>query len=108
MFADRIAALDTQLFDHIESQTSEDDRKSLLAVHSSVAARTDPFSYLEIGSHLGGTLQVVIADPRCTRVVSIDPRPPWQPDDRPELNGWEYPDKQHQADAEAPTGRAGC
>jgi Methyltransferase domain len=92
VFADRVVALDGELFAHIESQTSEDDRKSLLAVHSAVAARTDPFSYLEIGSHLGGTLQAVIADPRCTRVVSIDPRPQWQPDDRPEQSRFEYHD----------------
>jgi hypothetical protein len=92
VFADRVAALDTQLFDYVESQTSLDDRKSLLAVHNGVATRTDSFSYLEIGSHLGGSLQVVIADPRCARVVSIDPRPTWQPDDRPGIPTWEYPD----------------
>src|SRR5579872_6802697 len=93
MIEDRIRALDVQLFAHVESQTTEEDRKSLLAIHSAVATRTDPFSYLEIGSHLGGTLQVVVSDPRCVRIVSIDPRPQWQPDDRPELGGgWEYPD----------------
>ena len=82
MFADRVAALDLELFAHIESQTTDSDRKSLLAVHSGVADRTEPFSYLEIGSYLGGTLQVVIADPRCARVVSIDSRPLTPPDDR--------------------------
>ena len=92
MFADRVAALDTRLFAHIASETSDGDRRSLLAVHSGVAARTDPFSYLEIGSHLGGTLQVVIADQRCAGVVSIDPRPPGQPDDRPDQSWFEYSD----------------
>src|SRR5439155_2441442 len=92
MFADRVAALDTQLFAAVETETSESDRKSLLAVHNAVAAHNDLFSYLEIGSHLGGTLQVVIADPRCARVVSIDPRPRWVPDDRPGLPQFEYPD----------------
>jgi hypothetical protein len=82
MIADRIAALDTSLFAHVESQTSDNDRKSLLAVHDAVATRTGEFTYLEIGSHLGGTLQTVLADPRCTRVISVDPRPQWQPDDR--------------------------
>jgi Methyltransferase domain len=92
MIADRVAALDSQLFAHVESQTYDGDRKSLLAVHNAVAARTDGFSYLEVGSHLGGTLQAVIADPRCARVVSIDSRPQWQPDDRPGFTHFEYPD----------------
>jgi hypothetical protein len=92
VFADRVAALDTQLFSHVESETGEADRRSLLAVHSAIATRSDRFSYLEIGSHLGGTLQVVIVDPRCTQVVSIDPRPQWQPDDRPGHSRFEYRD----------------
>ncbi len=90
MISDRIAALDTDLFKRIESQTSTDDKKALLAIHDAVAKHTTSFRYLEIGSHLGGSLQAVIADPRCTSVISIDPRPEWQPDDRPELEGWEY------------------
>lgn len=88
--AERINNLDTGLLDYIESQTSIEDRKSLLALHDGVAATLGQFSYLEIGSHLGGTLQAVLADPRCKRVVSIDPRPQWQPDDRPDLDGWTY------------------
>jgi hypothetical protein len=92
VFADRVAALDIHLFAHIKSQTSDSDRRSLLAVHDAIAARAGTFSYLEIGSYMGGTLQVVIADPRCTRVVSIDPRPQWPPDDRPGATRWEYPD----------------
>jgi hypothetical protein len=92
VFADRLAALDTALFAHVESQTSQDDRKSLLAVHRAVGTRVDGFSYLEIGSYLGGTLQVVVADPQCRRVVSIDPRTQSPPDDRPGLTRWEYPD----------------
>lgn len=92
VFADRVAALDTQLFSHVESQTSDSDRAALLAVHDAVAARSDLFSYLEIGSHLGGTLQVVVSDPRCARVVSIDSRPRWQRDDRPGASQFEYVD----------------
>jgi hypothetical protein len=37
MIAQRIAALDTGLFDHVESQTSDDDRRSLLAIHAALA-----------------------------------------------------------------------
>ncbi|MGI8803290.1 MAG: class I SAM-dependent methyltransferase [Solirubrobacteraceae bacterium] len=81
----QIAAGDLSLFAHVGSQTSDADRRSLLAVHHAVAERTGSFSYLEIGSHLGGTLQAFMVDPRCRRVVSIDPRPPAQPDDRGEV-----------------------
>ena len=88
--ADRIRKLDTTLFASVISETSEDDRRSLLAIHDSVASSLGNYTYLEIGSHLGGTLQTVVADPRCTRVVSIDPRPAWQADDRPEIDGWAY------------------
>jgi hypothetical protein len=91
MIADRIRTLDTRLFAYVESQTSDDDRKSLLAVHHGIATRTGGFSYLEIGSHLGGSLQVLIADPRCVRCVSIDSRPQWMPTDRAGLDRNEYP-----------------
>lgn len=78
----RVEALDTTLFEHIDTQTSGDDRRSLLAIHDALARRLGTFAYLEIGSHLGGTLQAVMADPRCVRVTSIDSRPASQPDDR--------------------------
>jgi Methyltransferase domain len=78
----KVTAVDTGLFNYVESETSDDDRRSLLAIHSAIARRLGTFSYLEIGSHLGGSLQAVIADPRCRRIVSIDPRPTLQPDDR--------------------------
>jgi hypothetical protein len=80
--AERLEALDLSLFDRIESQTTQDDRRSLLALHCAAARRFGSFGYLEIGSHLGGSLQTFIADPRCARIVSIDPRPQLQPDDR--------------------------
>jgi hypothetical protein len=79
---EQVAGHDIGLFAHVGSQTSDADRRSLLAVHHAIARRAGSFSFLEIGSHLGGTLQAVIADPRCRRVVSIDPRPAAQPDDR--------------------------
>ncbi len=79
--AARVAALDTTLLASIESETTEPDRRSLLALHAAVAER-GPFRYLEIGSHLGGSLQALVADARCTEIVSIDTRPASQPDDR--------------------------
>jgi predicted O-methyltransferase YrrM len=67
----RVEQLDTSLFARIESQTTEPDRRSVLALHAAIADR-GTFSYLEIGSHLGGSLQVLIADPRCAHITSIE------------------------------------
>lgn len=80
--AARVDGLDTGLFSVIDSQTSDRDRRTLLAIHSSIAQRAGALRYLEIGSYLGGSLQAVICDPRCTQVLSIDPRPPAVPDNR--------------------------
>ena len=72
--AARVDGLDCELFSAVESQTTEWDRRSLLALHSAVAAKRPAFSYLEIGSYLGGSLQVLMRDPRCAHVMSIDTR----------------------------------
>jgi SAM-dependent methyltransferase len=87
----RIQTLDVGLYGCIESQTTPNDRKSLLAIQSVMRSRLrEPFVYLEIGSHLGGSLQPLVVDPNCARIVSIDPRPLVFPDGRGlDLN---YPD----------------
>ena len=87
---ERLSRLDETLFDAIESQTSDQDRRSLLALHGAVADALGNFGYLEIGSHRGGSLQVLVTDERCRKIVSIDPRPEWQPDDRPGIAGCAY------------------
>jgi hypothetical protein len=79
-----------RVFDYIESQTSAGDKSSLLALVE-VAAAAGPFSYLEIGSHLGGSLQPFVVDERCSAIISIDPRPSSQPDERlPEGERFHY------------------
>jgi hypothetical protein len=79
----RIAGLDDTLFDVVESQTTVNDRRSLLALHHAAARLTGGgFAYLEIGSHLGGSLQVLVRDRRCERIFSIDARPDTVPDER--------------------------
>ncbi len=78
----RVAHLDTTLFDHVEAQLDPDDRRSLLALHAACSASYGRFSYLEIGSHLGGSLQALICDPACESITSIDSRPDSQPDER--------------------------
>jgi Methyltransferase domain len=81
-FEKAVAALDISLFDTVRSQTSERDRVSLLALHNACREVHGEFAYLEIGSHLGGSLQVLVADPRCTSITSIDSRPESAPDVR--------------------------
>jgi hypothetical protein len=81
-FEGALAALDTSLFGHVRSQTSERDRVSLLALHIACRNFHGQFAYLEIGSHLGGSLQVLVADARCTSITSIDLRPESTPDVR--------------------------
>jgi hypothetical protein len=81
-WTDRVEALDLSLFNAISSQTSEGDRRSLLAVQRAIARGHNEYVYLEIGSHLGGTIQPYLADERCRKIYSIDPRPSQQPDDR--------------------------
>jgi hypothetical protein len=78
----RIAGLDTSLLGTVPSETTDADRRSLLALHQACAQQHGAFEYLEIGSHLGGSLQALVRDPRCSRILSIDARPPEQPDAR--------------------------
>lgn len=80
-FAERLSRQDLSLFAGIASQTSENDRRSLLALQEAVRSR-GPYAYLEIGSHLGGTIQPFLPDGSCTHVFSIDRRPLRQPDER--------------------------
>jgi len=88
--AERVDRFDVSLFDAIESQTSLDDRMSLLALQSAVARGFSSYAYLEIGSHLGGSIQPLLLDARCRKIYSIDPRPASQPDNRGIV--YEYPE----------------
>jgi hypothetical protein len=78
----RIDAFDVELFDPVEAQLPNADRRALLALHAAVAASRGSFAYLEIGSYRGGSLQAVMQDPRCSCVMSIDPRTTVTPDTR--------------------------
>ncbi len=87
-FSARVNRLDTTLFDAIPSESTPWDRQSLLACQSAVRMRWSPYVYLEIGSHLGGSLQAHVLDPRCAAAHSIDPRPSVQPDARGQHFGY--------------------
>jgi hypothetical protein len=80
--AQRIYDLDESLFSLIEAQLTDWDARALLAIHAATAARLGQFAYLEVGSYLGGSLQVVMRDPRCTDVMSVDLRCELSPDNR--------------------------
>jgi hypothetical protein len=86
----RVDSLDTSLFATVLSQTTEEERRTLLAVQRAIARRFGTYTYLEIGSYLGGSLQPHVADARCTKIFSIDPRPDCPPDDRVPGDGIEY------------------
>jgi hypothetical protein len=62
-FEAQLNELDTSLLDEIESQTSADDKRSLLALHVACRRVHREFRWLEIGSHLGGSLQALVRDP---------------------------------------------
>lgn len=80
-YAERIESLDLGLFESIPTQTSADDRRALLLLQNRV--RQFPgYVYLEIGSHLGGSIQPHYVDPACRMIYSIDKRPLIQPDER--------------------------
>jgi len=74
--------LDLGLFSVIPSQTSDKDRRSLLAVQRAIGRKRGEYAYLEIGSYLGGSIQPHLCDDRCKIIYSIDPRSSQQPDDR--------------------------
>jgi hypothetical protein len=89
-FGGRIEGLDITLFSQILSQTTDADKRSLLAAQVCTRECMDRYVYLEIGSHLGGSIQPHLLDPKCKKIYSIDKRPAAQPDERGPT--FEYPD----------------
>lgn len=90
--ANFLASRDIAVFDGIPSQTSRADRRAMLGVHAAAQKAKGTFSYLEIGSHLGGSLQPYVLNPSCTTIYSIDARPVITPDDRIAGGSSGYPD----------------
>jgi predicted O-methyltransferase YrrM len=81
-FEQAIIDLDLKLFEKINSQSTEDDKRSFLALQLAVRNLRPEYTYLEIGSYLGGSIQPHLLDDRCRRIYSLDKRPPKQPDAR--------------------------
>ena len=66
----------------IKSQTTQKDKRTLLAVQNFLRGAVGDYSYIEIGSHLGGSLVPHLADPACTQISSVDLRPEVLRDER--------------------------
>jgi hypothetical protein len=81
-FEPRIEELDLSLFAAIDSQSDDGDRRSWLALQRTVRRWNGSYTYLEIGSYLGGSIQSHLLDLRCRSIQSIDNRPLEPPDDR--------------------------
>ncbi|MBK6722330.1 MAG: class I SAM-dependent methyltransferase [Acidobacteria bacterium] len=85
-FEQNLNGLDLTIFEAIPSQSTDDDKRSLLAVQVAVrelvGKSAGNYSYLEIGSYLGGSIQPHLIDSKCESIWSIDKRPPSQPDER--------------------------
>ena len=96
---EQIDQQDLSLFKTIESQSSEDDRRSFLALNSAFRQwKGGKFTFLEIGSYKGGSLQSYVADPGCTKIISIDPRPKFVPDAREKGGDYSHVTTQHMLD----------
>ena len=81
-FEKAISELDLELFAQIPSQSTDEDKRSLLACEQAVRDLAPDYNYLEIGSYLGGSIQPHLLDEQCRRIYSIDKRPGSQPDAR--------------------------
>lgn len=81
-FEQLISDLDLKLFEKINSQSVEDDKKSFLACQFATRELKPDYNYLEIGSYLGGSIQPHLLDAKCAKIYSIDKRPLSQPDSR--------------------------
>ena len=66
----------------INSQTSLNDKVFLLNAKDLVKKLTGDFTYIEIGSFLGGSLAPFLSDAHCKHVLSIDERERKQEDER--------------------------
>jgi hypothetical protein len=91
---DFVSTLDTSVF-QILTAASPNDRKSFLRLQRLTRRLCPSYSYLEIGSELGGSLLPHLLASACASVVSIDLRPLTMPDERAQY--FDYPENAEQA-----------
>ena len=63
VYEQRIERLDLSLFDSVPTQSTAGDRLSWLALQRAVRGATPGYTYLEIGSYNGGSIQQHLLDP---------------------------------------------
>ena len=73
-FEDRINSCDISIF-QVESQSTDKDKASFLKIQKFIRQSYDNFCYLEVGSHLGGSILPYLLDNKCSSIISVDPRP---------------------------------
>jgi hypothetical protein len=72
----------------VGTQSSENDRRSFLAIQKFIRGCFPAYTYLEVGSYMGGSLFPYLLDDRCEAAISVDPRLTLAPDERGDA--WEY------------------
>ena len=80
-FEEQLREQSLELYEPIRAELTDPDKRSLLMIQRFVRERGS-YVYLEIGSHLGGSIQPHLRDPKCSSLYSIDPRPAIQNDTR--------------------------
>lgn len=73
-YAEMLQRGDVTLYQLVPTQTSVGDRTSLLELQRVVRAKGVCYSYLEVGSFLGGTLTPLCLDSACRSMYSVDSR----------------------------------
>lgn len=69
-----IETLDIAVF-QVKTESTLSDRKSFLRVQNFARSAFGHYVYLEVGSHIGGSLFPHLIDPACEAAISVDPRP---------------------------------
>lgn len=82
------SAIDISAF-KAPTQTSDGDRVALETIRAFVSEVVGSYNYLELGSFLGGTLLPHLTSAHCARILSIDKRASFQPDER-RASGYSY------------------
>jgi Methyltransferase domain len=77
----QIRSHDTSIFT-ILTAMSQADKAAFLELQNIIGSLYPGYSYLEVGSDQGGSLIGPLFDSRCGALVSVDLRPPMQPDER--------------------------
>ncbi|HEX8077290.1 MAG TPA: class I SAM-dependent methyltransferase [Chthoniobacterales bacterium] len=66
----------------VPTSTTPSDKATLLKLQALVKQGAPTYTFLEIGSYRGGALLPHLVDRACSKVISVDKRPPATPDNR--------------------------